>query len=52
MTGLAIAGGGTAWAAGVFGQGYLNGWEVMSADGETVCSDPYIWPATHEIECD
>lgn len=31
--------------------GYLMGWDV-TVDGEEVCSDPYIWTATMEIECD
>lgn len=35
----------------LIGEGYLVGWDVM-ADGETVCSDPYVWAATREIECD
>ena len=52
MTGLSIAGGASAWAAGVVGDGYLHGWDVMSADGEIVCSEPYVWSATREIECD
>ena len=43
----------SALAARVVGEsGYLHGWSVMSADGEEVCSDPYVWPPTHEIECD
>jgi len=31
--------------------GYLMGWDV-SINGETVCSDPYVWTATRELECD
>lgn len=39
-------------AAQVVGEnGYLNGWEVTK-DGEEICSSPYIWKATREIECD
>lgn len=35
----------------VGGNGYLIGWDV-SIDGETVCSDPFIWASTKEIDCD
>lgn len=38
-------------AALVGGNGWLNGWDVKF-DGETICSDPYVWTSTREIECD
>lgn len=39
-------------AATVVGDtGYLSGWEVKVGE-DTVCSDPYVWTATHEIQCD
>jgi len=41
----------TAFAAGVFGEGYLTGWSVNKG-GEEVCRDRYVWPDTKEIECD
>lgn len=31
--------------------GYLTEWTVVK-DGEDICSGPYVWQATHEIECD
>jgi hypothetical protein len=31
--------------------GYLFGWTV-TVDGRELCSDPFIWTATREIECD
>lgn len=39
------------YAASVFsGAGFLVGWDVL-VEGDLVCSDPFIYPATHEIEC-
>ena len=52
VLGLSFGIGISAWAAKlVGGDNYLIGWDVL-VDGETVCSDPYIWTSTHEIECD
>ena len=52
LAGVASAFACSALAARVVGEpGYLLGWEV-SVDGETVCSDPYVWPITQEIECE
>lgn len=35
----------------VGGNGYLIGWDV-TVDGEEVCSDPYVWMSTRQIDCD
>ncbi len=32
--------------------GYLIGWDVVDQNSEKLCSDPYIWVATREIECE
>jgi hypothetical protein len=31
--------------------GYLMGWDITK-EGETICSDPYVWVDQHEVECD
>lgn len=51
-TGLFLGASVTSWAAGVFGNGYLMGWTVTTSGGGTVCEDPFIYPGTHEIECE
>ena len=35
----------------VGGSGFLTGWTITK-DGSEICSDPYVWDATQEIECD
>jgi hypothetical protein len=52
LLGALLGGVGAAAATGVIGRnGYLLGWSVTK-DGDTVCDQPFVWTATHEIECD
>jgi len=45
--GLAV----TAIATLLIGNGHLLRWSI-SVGGETICSDPYVWIGSREIECD
>jgi len=36
----------------VLDDGYLLNWDIKNADGDTICSSPYVWSARQEIECD
>jgi hypothetical protein len=51
IAGLLVGSTASVLAAKLVGSdGYLMGWEV-TLDGDEVCSDPYIWTSTREIEC-
>lgn len=34
------------------GTGYLFKWDVTDSDGDIICNAPFVWAATHEIQCD
>jgi hypothetical protein len=36
----------------VGGDGYLIGWDIIDANGESLCVEPYVWTSTHELECE
>ena len=50
--GLTMGAAGAASAAQLIGRtGYLAGWTVTKG-GEELCSMPYVWTASREIECE
>lgn len=52
IVGMILGSAGAAIAALVAGNdGHLIGWTVTK-DGDEICSTPYAWVATKEIECD
>jgi hypothetical protein len=52
VAGIALGAAIPAAAAVVVGDtGYLMGWSVTK-DGEEICSMPFVWTATKEIDCD
>jgi len=51
VVGLILGTAATSIAAVVAGKdGYLVGWTITK-DGEELCSDPFVWTGTMEIEC-
>jgi hypothetical protein len=52
IIGLVIGSAVGAFAAFISGdEGRLTGWVVIQ-EAEILCSEPYVWTATKEIECD
>jgi hypothetical protein len=36
----------------IIGSGYLTGVDVTDDDGDTICSDPFYYSSTKELQCD
>lgn len=52
VCGLVLGSATGAAAARLLGDSYLWNWDVVDQNGTVLCSDPYVWQGTHEIECD
>lgn len=49
--GVAIGLSTASYAQTCVGAGYLIGWDVTK-DEIVLCSDPFVWEGTMELECD
>lgn len=52
IVGTIIGNIGLSYASLVIGDGYLHGGWSVTKDGEEICTDPYVYESSREIECD